>query len=102
MEHQTKNMIVNALINVVNDAPTSPTSRSYQLHQSPYGATKESFEIWIQYVYSVMGIISSYVNVNTCVANIQNIAIQENKGYNVKTNSICQIILDFAKTVLYM
>lgn len=100
MEHQAKKMIVNALINVVDDAPTSPTSRSYQLQQKPYGVTRDSFDIWLQYVYSIMKIISAYVNVDECVADINNIVAQQNAGYNMKTISICERILDFAKTVL--
>lgn len=107
MDHQIKVAIVNALTDVVKNAPPKPFNQNNYsmttpgINQSLYHVTKEQFEIWIKYVYGVLQIASRYVNVNSCMNQIQIIAADMNVPYFNKVNSISQILLDFARTILY-
>ena len=103
MDYQAKYMIVNALTKIVDDAPTRSTTQ-YMPYSQTNNITKERFDIWINYIFSVMKIICSYVDVNACLSSIQNIIIQPNLNneYSSQVNSICQIILEFARSILYL
>lgn len=98
MDYQTKTMIVNALTRIVDEAPTKPIAPYTQ----PYGVTKERFDIWVNYIFSVMSIISSYVDVSNCLLAINNVTKEPNfnNEYSLQVNSICKIILEFARSVL--
>lgn len=104
MDYQTKDMIINALMKVVKNAPTNSTNQYavYSPYQKTYDITKEQFDIWINYVYSILKIISSYVDVNTCLSHISNIIADPYDAYASKINTICQKILDFARTIISM
>lgn len=96
MDHQTKMMIVDAIINVVDSAPTRKN------YNPSIGVTKESFEIWIRYVNAVLQITSQHLISNltfTVNSQIQNILLK-NIDYTTKTFDICEILLSFAKSVL--
>lgn len=102
MDHQTKTMIVNALIKIVDDAPTRSTAQ-YTSYLQKYAVNKDSFDIWVRYIFSIMQIISSFVDVSGCVSNINHVIQQQNPDneYSSQVYSICQIILNFARTILY-
>ena len=104
MDYQVKNMIVNALMKIVEDAPTKHDVHYYISYPENYGINKESFDIWTNYIFSVMKIISSYVDVSICLSNISSIIMQPcpNNEYSAQVNTICHIILNFAKKVLYL
>ena len=108
MDQATKNMIVDSIIKVVENAPNRPVKHyfSYQSyagsHPYPYHITPQQFQNWVNYIISVLKIVSSYVDVMVCVSSINNIVMQQNDNYNKKTNDICQILLDFARSVLNM
>lgn len=96
MDHQTKMLIVDAITNVVKSAPTR------QNYNPSIGVTKESFEIWIRYVNTVLQITSQYLISNltfTVSSQIQNI-LTKNIDYDRKTFDICEILLNFGKFVL--
>lgn len=96
MDHQIKIMIVDAITNVVRSAPTR---RNYN---PSVGVTKESFEIWIRYVNAVLQITSQHLISNltfTVNSQIQDILLK-NIDYTTKTFDICEILLNFAKSVL--
>lgn len=103
MDSQTKTMIVNALMKIVDEAPTKFIAQ-YTSYPQAYTVSKERFDIWTNYIFSVMNIISSYVNVSACLSSIQNVIMQPNSNneYSLQVNSICQIILKFAQTILYL
>ena len=96
MDHQIKIMIVDAITNVVKSAPT----RQYNY----LGVTKESFDVWMKYVNSVLQIASQYTNMNLISSlnrQIQNIIFQRN-NYTTTTNNIRDALLNFAKSILYL
>lgn len=103
MDHQTKIMIVDALTKLVDEAPTKSVVQ-FTSYPQTYVVTKERFDIWVNYIFSTMQIISSYIDVRICLSNINNIIMQPNSSneYASQVNAICHIILDFARTILYL
>ena len=69
MDYQTKTMVVNALTKLVDEAPTK-SAVQFTLYPQTYVVTKERFDIWVKYIFSIMQIISSYVDVSICLSNI--------------------------------
>ena len=103
MDYQTKTMIVDALTKLVDEAPTK-SSIQFTSYSQAYIVTKERFDIWVKYIFSIMKIISSYVDVSICLSNINVIIMQPNSNneYASQVNAICRVILDFARTILYL
>lgn len=128
MDHQIKTMIVNAIMNVVDSAPTNskrphepifqpvnpyqqlspkpifqPESPYTQLINSQTTVSKSSFDIWMNYVFSVLKIAEPYINPYLYLATlngIQNVSTKVNSDYTNKTLEVCKIILDFARQIL--
>lgn len=103
MDFQTKNMLVDALTKIVDDAPTK-SAIQYTSYPQNHIVNKEIFDIWINYIFSVMQIISSYVDVSVCRSDINSIIMQPNPNneYTAQVNAICHIILNFARRILYL
>lgn len=103
MDYQTKTMVVNALTKLVDEAPTK-SAVQFTPYPQTYVVTKERFDIWVNYIFSIMQIISSYVDVNICLSNINVIIMQPNTNneYASQVNAICRVILDFARIILYL
>lgn len=103
MDHQTKTMIVDALTKLVDEAPTK-SGVHFTPYPQNYVVTKERFDIWVNYIFSIMQIISSYVDVSICLSNINAIIMQPNSNneYASQVNAICHAILNFARTILYL
>lgn len=131
MDQETKQMVVDALIKVVNDAPTQPMKDGIPptvageigamaafsfplstLSLAPLVAacmagkendiSPNTFNLWIKYVFSILEIISRYVNVMPCLSSINGILNQKSMSYAKQTNEICKVLLDFARSVLNM
>lgn len=97
MNPQTKKMIIEALIQVVESAPTKQGAFNNR------EITKEIFEIWMDYVNSVFRIISQYISNDsffTAYNGIQNIVMRHDVNYTTKTYMICQNVLDFARIII--
>lgn len=91
-------MIVDAVTNVVKSAPTKQNNSLFN------GVTQESFDIWMRYVNSVLKITSQYIDINLIYpinTQIQNIVMQNKDNFS-KTNDICDILLNFARTIIYL
>lgn len=113
LDSQIKKTIVEALIKVVENAPTRPTNLNYGYSNynnsfpnfNPYQVTQSRFNVWIDYVHSILRLTSQYVDANLCFSvqsNIQSIVMQPTSDYNSKTNNICQLILDFAQSIIQL
>lgn len=97
MDQKIKKTIIDALMKVVDSAPTRNNWFSQQ------GVTEDSFNSWMNYVNSVFQITSQYLDANLLFAaynSIQTITMQTNMDYASKTNAICQQILNFARSIL--
>lgn len=102
LDPQIKQTVVEALIKVVENAPTIISASNGNLSNS---IAQSRFDIWMNYVNSILRITSRYVDASLCFTvrnNIQNIATQSGLDYATRTNDICQIILDFARKILYL
>lgn len=109
---QIKKTIIDALMRVVDSAPTRSNSQynPYQTNSlygietsKPYEITDESFKIWINYVFSVLNIAAQQVNSNLSYSvnkQIQRILYQEGADNATKTIEICRIILNYARSIL--
>ena len=93
MDHQIKMTIVDAIINVVRSAPTMQNfNLSAEISQG-------SFNTWISYAKSILCITSQYVNIDSTNNQINNI-IMQNDSYTLKTDNICNALLEFARHLL--
>ena len=126
MDHQIKTMIVNAIMKVVDSAPRQLNIQSSQkrvgLHYSPFTSYqftnpyqsemlyqtdnyKEHFDVWINYVWSILKTASSHIDSNLYISvqmQIQSILTQPNIDYASKTTAICKTLLDLASRILYL
>ena len=128
---QIKKTIINALMKVIDSAPNMPNKQynSYMSNYYPqdlyqtketYGhkytyqsdmiypsnnVTNESFEIWINYVFSVLKITAQQIDSNISYdvyQQIKTIVSQNNEDNSSKTINICRIILNYAQNILNM
>ena len=120
MNHQTKTMIVDAIMKVVDSAPTK-AQYAYQQYATEYvnqpgnlyrsnvtyqtGVSKASFDVWMNYIASVLNLVAQHIGSSQQLAvlnHVQNIALQTDIDYNQKTTAICQVLLEFARRILYL
>ncbi len=103
MNHQVKTMLVDALMKVVDNAPTKSVSYSQDIPRA-------NFKVWIDYIYSILKIFADdlnprdYVMICNDIQNIVNAPHNSNSQMILrdKTLKICQLLLNFARRVLYM
>ena len=143
LNQQIKKTIIDALMNVVDSAPTNskktyepifqpgnpyqqlspkpifqpgnpyqqlspkpifqPENPYTQLANSQTTVSKSSFDIWMNYVFSVLKIAEPYINPYSYLATfnkIQNVSTKVTSDYTNKTLEVCKIILDFARQIL--
>lgn len=118
MDHQIKTMIVDALMKIVDSAPTKNPYQQYVTEQlwqtqNPYQAnkiqrstvSKDSFDIWMNYIFSVLKITEQYIDSGLYLSvcnQIQSVALHADIDYTKKTYEICRILLEFARKILYL
>lgn len=106
MDHKTKMMLVDALTDVVKNSPIKPNANSsYGVsHVSDflYNVTKEQLDVWLKYIYGVLNITSEYVDVGECSLQIHQINMELNMPPVNKVIKISEVLLDFARKILYM
>lgn len=124
MDHQIKTMIVNAIMKVVDSAPRQlqASQKRVSPHYSPstpYQFThpyqsemlyqtdnyKEHFDVWMNYVWSILKTASSHIDSNLYISvqmQIQSILTQPNMDCTSKTTAICKTLLDLASRILYL
>lgn len=109
MNHEIKKIIIDAIMKVVDSAPSKKNTKlnSYNPYDykstNPFEVTKEEFDIWIDYVLSIIKIASKHIDMNLCLSiqkNINNIVSQQGDDYMTKTNTICQMLLNFARQII--
>lgn len=97
MNREIKKLIIEALIEVVSNAPTKTPAFNQE------NSTKPIFDVWMNYANSVLQITSQHVNkelFSAVYSSIQSIAIRTDLDYNTKTITICQHILNFARAII--
>lgn len=99
MDQRIKNTIIDAIMNVIKSAPTQNPA----IHQ--HGIDQGYFNIWLNYVNSTMQITSRHIEINlylTVQNNIQQVVLQQGTDYASKIDSICNILLNFIQTIIYL
>lgn len=117
LNQQVKKTIIDALMKVVDSAPTrsnyyNNTNPQYrtntiygQEHAVQYGISNEIFQAWINYVFSVLNITAQHVDSNlsySVYTQIQNIVCLNSVDNASKTIDVCRIILDYAHKIVEM
>lgn len=121
LNQQIKKTIVNALMKVVDSAPTRSNSQYKNLYTSGYSyqpnmaykqgyteqyrVSNEKFKIWIDYVFSVLNIADQHIDSSISYSvrqKIQNIMALNSLDNTSKTIEICKIILDYARSIINM
>lgn len=119
LDPQIKQTVVDALIKVVESAPTrainspfgyspykTPYSSPYNpqsITPNPYEITQSHFDVWMNYVHSTLRIVSQYIDASlsyTVQKKIQMVVLQPGLNLASKINNICQILLDFARSLI--
>ena len=116
LNQQIKKTIIDALMKVVDSAPTRSNSRynsytpgylystSYKTgYIEPYTISDESFKVWTNYVFSVLQIAAQQVDPSISYPvykQIQSIVYLNGSDNASKTLDICRIILDYARNIL--
>lgn len=128
LNSRIKKTIVDALMKVVDSAPNvsniqyNPDKyRDYAMNYYQSGGTykpgytyqsdmlyqsdisNENFEVWINYVFSVLGITARQVDSKlsyTVYQQIQTILCQGDRNNFSKTNDICRALLNYAQNIL--
>ena len=104
MKHETKMMLVNALIKVVENAPKQDVTQGViynpNINKSMFNVTQNQFDAWIKYVFEVLKIVSQYVDIGQCLTEMQNIMEKKEMSNFTKTNNISQVLLSFARKIL--
>lgn len=108
MRYQTTKMLVDMIFNVIDRAPNNQNSPyqgtiNYQ-HNNLSNAfvDKQVYNIWVDYVKSILEIISNYVDVSKYVDNINRLGIDGNNNYVSKINEICNMLLNLAEMIVHM
>lgn len=100
MNNEIKRLLINTILEVVDSAPNF----SKGIYQR--GLSKEEFDIWIKYVYSVLNIFADtipptdYLEIRKKIrdiANEDNNEYVEELRYVDKTIKICNLLLNFAE-----
>ena len=114
LNQQIKKTIVDALMKVVDSAPTiSNSPKLYandyltyrQGYAKQYRTSDENFQSWIDYVFSVLKIVAQHIDSNLSYSvykEIYNIAYRNSVDNASKTIEICRIILDYAHKIVEM
>lgn len=119
IDPRIKQTMIDALIKVVESAPTrainssfgyspynTPYSNPYSpqpMIQKPYEITQSHFDVWMNYVHSTLRIVSQYIDASlsyTVQKKIQMVVLQPGLNLASKINNICQILLDFARSLI--
>lgn len=103
-QYQSKQMIVDALLKVVNAAPNSQMQTSYYYTQNqPRIISNQDFITWLNYANSILDISYNHTGLNNVLStkvNISQIALQNNAPYEQRIERIKYEILNLAREIL--
>lgn len=97
MNYEIKKLAVDALLKVVDASPTRSCNGNF------FSITKQQFDIWIEYVFSTLDIISDIIGSHRYISTkqkIQELVLQSTTDYISKIFPIVQILLDLAKEII--
>ena len=105
--YQSKQMVVDALLKVVNAAPNSQLQTAYYSYYLPQNQPRpisnQDFTTWINYVNSILDISYNHTGLNDILStkiNVSQIAIQNDVLYEQRIERIKYEILNLARGIL--
>ena len=104
MNYQSKQMVVDALLKVVNAAPNSQMQAPYYYVQNQSRPiSNQDFITWLNYANSILDISYNHTGLNDILSakvNISQISLQNNVPYEQRIERIKYEILNLARRIL--
>ena len=104
MNVQSRQMVVNALLKVVNAAPNPQIQTYYYVPNQPRPITNQDFITWLNYVNSTLDISYNHTGLNNFLStkiNISQISLQNNMPFEQRIDSIKREIINLAQEIIY-
>ena len=104
-QYQSKQMVVDALLKVVNASPNSQMQTFYSpsARNQPRTISYQDFITWINYANSILDISYNHTGLNNILStkvNILEISLQNNVPYEQRIESIKYEIFNLARGIL--
>lgn len=103
-QYQSKQMVVDALLKVVNAAPNSQMQLpNYFVPNQPHTISNQDFITWLNYANSILDISYNHTGLNSILSakiNISQISIQNGMSYEQRIERIKYEILNLARGIL--
>lgn len=103
-QYQSKQMVVDALLKVVNAAPNSQMQASYYyVPNQPRTISNQDFVTWLNYANSILDISYNHTGLNNILStkvNISQISLQNNMPYEQRIERIKYELLNLARGIL--
>lgn len=107
MRHEVKKILFDALMNVIDDSPTIKKNQANMRNATAYNielnVTQDEFNVWIDYMFSTLKIISKYIEAyvyETARNQIQGIIEDSQTILANKVLEIDQVLLNLAKNIV--
>lgn len=104
MDYQSKQMVINALVKVINAAPKSYLQRSYShpIECQNRDVSMQEFNIWMNYVNQVMDISYNHIELNAILMTkitISQLSSQYGVSNTQRIEQIKQELLNLAQII---
>ena len=103
--NNSKQFVIDTLIKLVDSSPIKKgySNNIYERTPNSYNISQQELDLWINYINSVLDILSGYINpteISLVKMRIGNIASQGPELYSMRVLNIEQELLNFARNVL--
>ncbi len=104
-QNESKQVVVDALLKVINSAPNSQmqTSYYYSAQNQPRTITNQDFIIWLNYVNSILDVSYNHTGLKDVLStkvNISQISYQNNVSYEQRTERIKYELINLIRRIL--
>ncbi|MDE7220530.1 MAG: hypothetical protein K2O45_13075 [Oscillospiraceae bacterium] len=105
MNYQNKQFVIDTLMKLADSSPVKKTypSSIYNSARNSYDISQHELDIWVNYVNSVLDILSSYINqteLSLIKLQIRNIASQNELTSAMRALNIERELLNLAQNIL--
>lgn len=102
--YQNKQFVIDTLIKLADSSPVNKTYPNYiNMGGGNYDISQQELDIWINYINSVLDILSGYINsteISLIKEQIKNIACQSELTYAMRALNIERGLLNLAQNIL--
>lgn len=102
-QYQSKQMVVDALLKVVNAAPNSQMQIHCYYYYPNHPISDQDFTTWLNYANSILDISYNHTGLNDILStkvNISQIALQNNVPYEQRIERIKYELINLARGIL--